>query len=303
MKITCLLNWQAAPYHAPLYLAQKMGFFEKNGIKVAILEPADPSDVTEVIGTGKSDLGLKAMIHTIAGKAAGFNVTSIGTLLDEPLTGIVHVKSQSGITDFDSLRGKRIGYVGHFGKVIIDELMRSRGFKETDYTAVRVGMRVTESIKAGIIDAGVGLENVQQAELENWVVSRGGDKSDVEMLRIDELADLGCCCFCSILYIGNDKFLEENPEKVKAFMASVREATDYMLANPDAAYQKFIEMKPTLNTADQRSIYDRSMPYFSKDLLNVQRDWNKVTGYCKRLELIKDDFVQNQTNEFIAQQQ
>ncbi|KAJ3268077.1 glycylpeptide N-tetradecanoyltransferase [Terramyces sp. JEL0728] len=298
-KITCLLNWQATPYHVPVFLAQKLGFFANHGIKVAILEPSDPSDVTEIIGSGKSDLGLKAMIHTIAAKASGFNVTSIGTLLDEPLTGVVHVKTQSGITDFESLRGKKIGYVGHFGKVIIDELMRSRGFKETDYEAVRVGMNVTDAIKRGVIDAGVGLENVQQAELENWVESKGQPRSDVEMLRIDELADLGCCCFCSVLYIGNDEFIEKNPEKVKAFMAAIRESTSYMLANPDKAYSLFTEMKPALAGKDHRTIYDRSMIYFSKDQSNVQRDWNKVTGYSKRLGLVNDTFVQNMTNEFI----
>jgi hypothetical protein len=33
----------ATPYHAPLYLAQAKGFFKDEGIKVAILEPNDPS--------------------------------------------------------------------------------------------------------------------------------------------------------------------------------------------------------------------------------------------------------------------
>lgn len=83
VKLTC---WRhATPYHAPLYLAQAKGFFEEQGIKVALLEPNDPSvritaapdytsnfdadlmkDVTEIIGTGKVDLGYKAMIHTLA---------------------------------------------------------------------------------------------------------------------------------------------------------------------------------------------------------------------------------------------
>jgi pyrimidine precursor biosynthesis enzyme len=56
----------ATPYHAPLYLAHSKGFFKEEGLKVALLEPNDPSDVTEIIGSGKVDMGFKAMIHTLA---------------------------------------------------------------------------------------------------------------------------------------------------------------------------------------------------------------------------------------------
>lgn len=56
----------ATPYHAPLYLAHAKGYFKDEGLKVAILEPNDPSDVTEIIGSGKVDMGFKAMIHTLA---------------------------------------------------------------------------------------------------------------------------------------------------------------------------------------------------------------------------------------------
>lgn len=199
-KITCLLNWKATPYHLPLFLAQQLGYFADEGIKVAILEPSDPSDVTEIIGSGKVDLGLKAMIHTMAGKARGYDIKSIGTLLDEPFTGVIHLSHKSGITnDFQSLRGKRIGYVGEFGKIQLDELTRHFGMTPQDYQAIRVGMNVTDAIIRGDIDAGIGIENVQQVELEEWSVQQGRSRDDVQMLRIDELAELGCCCFCSVI--------------------------------------------------------------------------------------------------------
>ena len=54
-----------------------------------ILETTNPSDVTEVVGAGKADLGLKAMIHILAAKDKGIDLKSFGTLLDEPPTGLV----------------------------------------------------------------------------------------------------------------------------------------------------------------------------------------------------------------------
>ncbi|KAG0354110.1 NMT1/THI5 like-domain-containing protein [Gamsiella multidivaricata] len=300
-KITCLLNWHATPYHLPLFLAEKLDFFTQEGVKVAILEPNNPSDVTEIIGSGKVDLGCKAMIHTIAGKARGFPIKSIGTFLDEPFTGVVYIASKSGITtEFESLRGKRIGYVGEFGKIQLDELTRHYGMTPEDYTAVRVGMNVTGAIIRGEIDAGIGLENVQMVELEEWSVQQGRSRDDVRMLRIDELADLGCCCFCSILFIGNETFIQNNPEKVTAFMKAVKRATDYMFAQPAAAYELFVEMKPHMHSEVNRKIFQRSFRYMSHDLKNVQRDWDKVTKYCKRLGIVDDSFVQNQTNEFLS---
>ncbi|SPO01762.1 probable thiamine repressed nmt1 protein [Cephalotrichum gorgonifer] len=298
-KITFLTNWHATPYHAPLYLAQAKGFFKDEGIKVAILEPNDPSDVTEIIGTEKVDLGFKAMIHTLAAKARNFPVLSIGSLLDEPFTGVVYLKDSGITTDFRTLKGKRIGYVGEFGKIQIDELTSHYGMSPEDYTAVRCGMNVSKAIIKGEIDAGIGLENVQMVELEEWLVAQGRPKTDVQMLRIDELAELGCCCFCSILYIGNERFIRENPEKVGAFLRAVKKATDFVLREPETAWVEYVDFKPAMGTALNRKIFERSYAYFSKDLKNVKRDWDKVTKYGKRLGVLAESFEPNYTNAFL----
>ncbi|KAE9973619.1 hypothetical protein EG328_004290 [Venturia inaequalis] len=299
-KITFLANWHATPYHAPVYLAQAKGYFADEGIKVALLEPNDPSDVTEIIGTGKVDMGLKAMIHTLAAKARNFPVLSIGSLLDEPFTGVIYLKNSGITTDFRTLKGKKIGYVGEFGKIQIDELTSHYGMSPGDYTAVRCGMNVSKAIIKGEIDAGIGLENVQMVELEEWLAGQGRPKDDVQMLRIDELAELGCCCFCTVLYIGNEKFLSENPEKVAKFMRAVKRATDYVLAEPEKAWADYVDFKPAMASALNRKIFERSYAYFSKDLKNVERDWTKVTKYGKRLGVLDEAFVPNYTNSFLS---
>jgi len=293
------MNWHATPYHAPVYLAQELGYFADEGIKVALLEPNDPSDVTEIIGSGKVDLGFKAMIHTLAAKARGFPVTSIGSLLDEPFTGVVYLKDSGITTDFRSLKGKKIGYVGEFGKIQIDELTKYYGMEPTDYEAIRCGMNVSKAIVEGTIHAGIGLENVQMVELEEWLVGQGRPRTDVQMLRIDELAELGCCCFCSILYISNDAFLAAHPEKIQAFMKAVKRATDHVLADPEQSYKTYMSIKPEMASPVNRKIFARSYAYFSKDLKNVRRDWEKVTKYGKRLGVLDEAFTPNYTNQFL----
>ena len=160
-------------------------------------------------------------------------------------------------------------------------------------------MNVSKAIIKGEIDAGIGLENVQMVELEEWLALQGRPKTDVQMLRIDELAELGCCCFCTILYIGNETFISENPEKVRAFMRAVKKATDFVLASPDQAWEEYIDFKPVLATPLNRKIFERSYAYFSKDLKNVERDWTKVTRYGQRLGVLSEDFVPNYTNDFL----
>lgn len=160
-------------------------------------------------------------------------------------------------------------------------------------------MNVSKAIIKGEIDAGIGLENVQMVELEEWLASQGRPKDDVQMLRIDELAELGCCCFCTVLYIGNDKFIEQNPEKVAAFMRAVKKATDFVLADPKKAWEEYVDFKPVMGTDLNKKIFERSFAYFSKDLKNVQRDWEKVTKYGKRLGVLDQSFQPNYTNEYL----
>ncbi|KAG8631863.1 hypothetical protein KVT40_001003 [Elsinoe batatas] len=264
METPLTIDRHATPYHAPVYLAQLLGYFADEAL---------PS--------------------------RGFPVTSIGSLLDEPFTGVVYLKS-SGITpDFTTLRGKRIGYVGEFGKIQIDELTRHYGMEPTDYTAVRCGMNVTKAIIEGTVDAGIGLENVQMVELEEWLASQGRPRDDVQMLRIDELAELGCCCFCSILYIANDAFIAANPDKVAKFMKAVKRATADVLADPKGMYEVYIDIKPEMAGAVNRKIFERSFAYCSRDLKNVKRDWEKVTKYGKRLGVLPEGYEPNYTNEFL----
>lgn len=74
---------------------------------------------------------------------------------------------------------------------------------------------------------------------------------------------------------------------------------EFVLARPADAFKVFIDIKPEMASGVNRKIFERSYAYFSKDLKNVQRDWEKVTKYGKRLGVLGGDFKPNYTNSFL----
>ncbi len=290
---TLLLNWFSNPYHAPIFVGQHLGYYSDVGIELAIMQPNNPSDVTKIVAQGKVDIGLKAMIHTIAGRARGHDITSVGTLLDEPVTGLIYLK-ESGIKKFSDIRGKRIGYIGEFGKKIVDNLAEHAGIGSDEYETVRVGMYMVDAIMQNKVDAAIGFSNFHQIELEE----KAGPAS---ILRIDELADLGCCCFCSIHFITHSKILNERPELLEKFLFATQRAASFVTQNPEAAYDVLTESSLPLNSALNKKIFIHTLPLFSRNLLNVERDWNKVYKYTQHIKLHSGDLDLDKcyTNKFI----
>ncbi|CEK12018.1 ABC transporter substrate-binding protein [Legionella hackeliae] len=293
-RTTLLLNWYANPYHTPLFVAQALGYYKDEGIHLAILEPNDPSDVTEIVGLGQVDFGVKAMIHTVVARAKGYPVSSIGTLLDEPPTGLIALKS-SGIKTFYDIVGKRVGYIGEFGKKIIDDLATLAGIDAGSYETVRIGMNLSDAICRQKVDIGVGFINFQRVELDYL-------KGETIFLRLDQLAGLGCCCFCSVQFIVPDATLK-NPELVKGFLKATSRGMAYTLENPDEAFELLCEQKPQLASEMYRKIFLRTLPFFSRSLMNVERDWAKVARYAQHLAVIDKQFPLNEcyTNDYLPE--
>ena len=281
-RTTLLLNWYANPYHTPVFAAKALNFYQEEGIKLAILEPTDPSDVTEIVGTGQVDIGLKAMLHTVAGFAKGYPIRSIATLLDEPPTGLIALKS-SGINTFQDIVGKRIGYIGEFGKKIIDSLAQHAGIDPSSYQTVRTGMNITDAICRNSVDAGIGFINFQKVELEHL-------RGEVNFLRLDQLAGLGCCCFCSIQYIVPEKTIQEQPEMLRKFLRATQRGVAFTTENPGEAFELLCQEKPHLRSDLYKDIFYRTLPFFDRHMKHPPHDWNKVNRYMQHLTIIEPGF-------------
>jgi ABC-type nitrate/sulfonate/bicarbonate transport system substrate-binding protein len=196
---------------------------------------------------------------------------------------------------FHDIVGKRVGYIGEFGKRIIDDLASLAGIDSSSYQTVRIGMNVVDAICRDVIDTGIGFINFQQVELEHL-------RGETVFLRIDQLAGLGCCCFCSIQFIVPERTLQ-SPELIQGFLNATQRGAAFTTEHPEAAYELLCEAKPHLRTPMYKTIFMRTLPFFSRSLLNVDRDWNKVGRYTRHLNIIDEafDITQCYTNRFISE--
>lgn len=154
-------------------------------------------------------------------------------------------------------------------------------------------MNVTDAIHRGIIDAGIGFINFQRVELEHLA-------GETVFLRIDELAGLGCCCFCSIQFIVHERMFQQE-HIIKGFLRATQRGAAYTVENPEEAFECFCEQKPQLRNALYKTIFMRSLPFFSRNLLNIERDWDKVGRYTRHLGITDRQFAITDcyTNSFL----
>lgn len=292
---TLLLNWHAYPFHAPLFVAKALNFYEDVGINLCILEVTDPKDAIELVSAGSIDFGLKTMLNTAAAHANGYGVASIGTLLKEPPLGLYTLKP-SGIRNFHDIVGKRIGYVGEFGKRIVNNLALLAEIDLNSYEMVRVGINGIDAIRRNVIDAGIGFTHFLQVELEALF-------KKAHCIRLDQLSGLGCCCFCSIHYIAHERMIKQEPEKIGDFLRATHRAVAFTIDHPDEAFELLCRSKPQLRNEIHQKIFERTLPFFSRTMLNIESDWDKVCRYAKFLKILDSDFDIRKvyTNGFLPQ--
>lgn len=143
-------------------------------------------------------------------------------------------------------------------------------------------MKVLDALAAGVIDAGIGLGNFQLIEVENTMLNDGGAAG---FLKFDESLGIHCC-FCSVLYIANERFLKERSEQAQGFMRATRMATDFTLQKSDQAFEVLCNAQPRLRKDEEtsRKIFHASLQYFSKDLATKEKEWNEVKEHMESLK-------------------
>jgi putative hydroxymethylpyrimidine transport system substrate-binding protein len=275
-KLTVILDWFVNVDHAPLVIAKDGGYFERHGLDVEIIAPADPSAPPRLVAAGQGDVAITYQPDLMLHLKEGLPLVRFGTLIETPLNSLIVLKD-GPIKTLADLKGKKVGYsVASFQDAYLSAILKSAGLTAADVTLVNVNFNLTTALLSGQVDAAIdGYRNVELVQLD--IEGRPGIAFYPE--------EHGVPVYDELIYVTNTK-LRDDP-RLPRFIAAVEEATIFLTNHPDEALAMFIKSHTELGDELNRRSFALTLPRFAKRpaALDVGR-YDRFAAFLKEKGLI-----------------
>ncbi|CAD6532947.1 hypothetical protein LMG27952_02679 [Paraburkholderia hiiakae] len=220
---------------APFAVAMKLGWFERDGIKVELVPVGGSTDCVKLVATRELPYSLPSVEPLAIIRSQGVKAKIFYTAYQGNIYGIA-VPQASGITKLADLKDKSIGVISmsSAGVIIARALADEVGLNpDTDIHVVVTGegAQTVTLLRAGQVDA------LSQYDIQYAVVENAGIK-----LRL--LASKEFDRFPSNGFLALEETLQTNRKQAAALARGFAKGTVFAIANPEAAIRILWEVYP-----------------------------------------------------------
>lgn len=249
--IKLALDWFVNPNHAPIILAQELGYFKEQELEVEILTPADPADPPKWVAATKADIAIDYEPHFKVEVENGLPLKKIGSLIDSPLTCMISLK-ENNINNLKDIKDKRVGYsVSGAESMILKKMLSHVGLTEKDIVLVSVRYGLLQALLSKQVDVVMGaMRNVEVPELEML-----GKKVNTFYPE-----DFGVEKYAELIFVANEN--DYDKEVVRKFVTAIKKGKKYLRENPDASWVIFSEKLDDVNKGLNKKIWLETIRYF-----------------------------------------
>jgi putative hydroxymethylpyrimidine transport system substrate-binding protein len=234
-RLTVLLEWFVNPDHAPLVVARELGLFEKAGLEVELLPPADPSIVPRMVASGQVEIGIHYQPNLYLDHAAGIPLVRFGTLVETPLNTLT-VLADGPIAGIEDLAGKRIGFsVSGFEDAMLGRMLEQAGVDPDSVDATIGGFRNFE---------------LTQLRLE-------GHEG-----RAFYPEEHGVPVYDELIFVTRPELVED--DRLRRFLEAVEQGAIHVTNHPQQSWELFIAAYPDLDDALNRQAWIDTLPRLAK---------------------------------------
>jgi putative hydroxymethylpyrimidine transport system substrate-binding protein len=276
-KMTVLLDWFVNPDHAPLIVAKEKGFFQKHGLEVELIEPADPNLPPKLVAAGQGDIAVTYQPNLYLQVQEGLPLVRIGGVIDTPLNALVVL--EGAIKSVADLKGKKVGYsISGFEDAMLGVMLENAGLKASDVEMINVNFALTQALMSKQVDAVIGAFR----NFELTQIKLAGGKGVAFFPE-----EHGVPLYDELIYAAQ-KDRARDP-KIKKFLAAVQEATIFLLNHPDDSWSAFVNAYPKLDDELNKTAWAQTLPRFDKTPASLDRTrYQNFGDFMMERGLIKD---------------
>lgn len=283
--VSLTLDFYPNPDHAGIYMAQKLGYFEEAGLDVSIDTPSDPAAPLKQVAAGRSDLAISYEPEVALAHEQGLDVVAVAAIVNRPLTSMIWL-AKSGVKGVGDLKGKTVAFAGiPYQEAFLKTILARVKVSLSDVKAVNVGFGLLPALVGGSAQAMLGgYSNVEGVDLRE----RG--KAPV----ITPVDQLGVPTYDELVLVANREKLEEEPEKIRLFIAALARGTAAAAERPNEATEAILEANDALEPKLTKAEVEATLPLLNPSVPPGQpfgymdpKEWEAFVGWMRDNELIE----------------
>jgi len=252
-KITFVLDWTPNTNHTGLYVAKELGYFKDAGLDVDIIQPPEGGALS-LVAAGKAEFGVSFQEEIAAAITSDspLDVVAVGTILQHNTSGIISLK-EDNISSPKGMENKVYAtWDTPVEKAILKQVITKDG---GNYDKVKmIPSTVTDVISA--LQSNVDAVWVYYGWDGVATKVKGLDTNYFAFKDIDPVLD-----FYTPVIAASPKYLEQNGDTAKKFLAAVAKGYEYAIEKPEEAAKILVknapEVDPALATASQKYLVDQ----------------------------------------------
>jgi NitT/TauT family transport system substrate-binding protein len=220
---------------SPFAIAAKMGWFEKDGIKVDLVPLPGSTDCVKLVATKELQASLPSVEPLAIIRPQGVKAKFFYTAYQANIYGIA-VPEASPVKSIADLKGKKIGVtsMASAGVIVARALTKAAGMNPDSDVSIIVAGEAAQTaalLKSNQVDA------LSQFDTQYALTSNAGAK--LRLLEHPEIRK-----FPSNGFVALEEYLKNNRKEAVALGRGYAKGTVFAIANPEAAIRILWEMYP-----------------------------------------------------------
>lgn len=259
---------------APLYYADKLGYFEEEGLDVEIRDSKGSGQTITDVGNGGSDFGMAAATNLIMAVGQGQQIVSAATYLGRSSFGFF-VPKDSGITSIKDLRGRSVAV-----SALVEQNM---------YAALAAAGLTESDVKVVVADANALVTTYVGGKVDAmYTVRHFVPQTQRRPAEVLMQSDAGFNPPDYALVVTRET-LRDRPQLVRAFARATLRGFQAAKKDPEAAVKAITAEHPELNPEQSLGVLKSVLGFMCSPAQsgrpygeNAPADWTGTVEALKR---------------------